>query len=75
MTVPAPGRRLVRLLLAVFFGALVALLPLAGANASVHAPVASTVTATSVSDLGHHLAGARGPPGPGRPDRPDGRHR
>ena len=49
MTVPAPGRRLARLLLAVFFGALVALLPLAGANASVQAPAATAVTAGSVS--------------------------
>ena len=49
MTVPAPGRRLLRLLLALFFGALVALLPLAGANASVQAPAATAVTAGSVS--------------------------
>jgi flagellar biosynthesis protein FliP len=49
VTVPAPGRRLLRLLLALFFGALVALLPLAGANASVQAPAATTVTAGSVS--------------------------
>ena len=49
MTVPPPGRCLLRLLLALFFGALVALLPLAGANASVQAPAATTVTAGSVS--------------------------
>jgi flagellar biosynthetic protein FliP len=49
VTVPAPGRRLLRLLLALFFGALVALLPLAGANASAQAPAATTVTAGSVS--------------------------
>jgi flagellar biosynthetic protein FliP len=49
VTVPAPGRRLLRLLLALFFGALVALLPLAGANASVQAPAATAVTAGSVS--------------------------
>jgi len=71
VTVAAPGRRLVRLLLAVLFGALVALLPLAGANASVHAPVASTVTATSVSSTSVTTspvpADPQGPVGPTGP--------
>ncbi len=66
MTVPAPGRRLIRLLLALFFGALVALLPLAGANASVHAPAVATVTTTSVS-TSPVPADPRGPVGPTGP--------
>ena len=66
MTVPAPGCRLVRLLLAVFFGALVALLPLAGANASVHVPATATVTATSVT-TSPVPADPRGPVGPTGP--------
>jgi flagellar biosynthetic protein FliP len=68
VTVRTPGRRLVRLLLALFFGALVALLPLAGANASVHAPAAATYTASSSVTTGATTspvpADPQGPVGP-----------
>ena len=71
MTVPAPGGRLIRLLLALFFGALVALLPLAGANASVHAPAAATYTASSSVTTGATTspvpADPQGPVGPTGP--------
>ena len=66
MTVPAPGGRLIRLLLALFIGALVALLPLAGANASVHVPATATVTTTSVT-TSPVPADPRGPVGPTGP--------